>query len=90
MNRRRSFIGLHSLQGIWVPPTSECVNHVSGIFCKLSVDNYSSTGGPSEFDDAGQFVTLDRPGKTTAGNSRPSLSQVSCFKAQKLYEARMP
>jgi len=42
MKRNFSSIGLHSFQGIWaLPQIPLCVNHVSGTFCKLSVDNYS-------------------------------------------------
>ena len=44
MKRSLSSIGLHSFQGIRdLPQMPSCVNHVSGTFCKLSVEHYIST-----------------------------------------------
>jgi hypothetical protein len=41
MKRSLSSIGLHSFQGIRaLPQMPKCVNHVSGIICKLSVDKH--------------------------------------------------
>ena len=46
MKRSLSSIGLHSFQGIWaLPQMHQCVNHVSGTFCKLCVDQHSSNRG---------------------------------------------
>ena len=42
MKRSLSSIGLHSFQGIWaLPQMRQCVNHVSGTFCKLCVDQHT-------------------------------------------------
>ena len=41
MNRCRSSMGLNSLQGIRGSQIPDCVNHVSGILCKLSLDYHT-------------------------------------------------
>ena len=65
MKRSLSSIGLHSFQGIRdLPQMPSCVNHVSGTFCKLSVDNYipcGRTGPGPETPSLRGFGTFPTP-----------------------------
>ena len=63
---------LRFLQGIRALPNTQCVNHVSGIICKLSLDNYSASQSSASRPLRSGRVTRNIPNIGGADRAGPS------------------